>query len=488
VIFNRPVGEKMARKHARQGPGTVEKLADWSLSVRTDDIPDATMQQAKLLLLDTIGCGYAALDEPTSRAAIAAMAEVGGAPQCTVIGRTDKTSAPGAVLLNGALVRILDLNDYVNTKSGHTGGHPSDNIPVAFAAAELGAKIGNSTGRDLLAAIVVGYEVYGRLRDAMQDAPDWDGITVSGFAAPAMAARLMGLDRSALANALALSGARSPTPLVVRHGAISAAKSVANALIAQNAMQATILAQHGVTGPLDLFESSHGLGVLFPTLDHTLTAPLAADCHLMGCHVKTYPCLATGQSIVHAGLDIHRQTGGDIARLRDITVAIADTSSLRRQKDDAGRIDPRSREAADHSFNFLAAVAMVDGTFGLAQFDNERWNDAAVRDVMGRLSIICEAALNARAPGGFPCAIRAEGTDGKVYLAEVLDPPGFSRNGIDAVAVVDKFHAITAGRLPLAARERIVASVMALDRSGGVAEVTAALAAANTAYAQGIAS
>ena len=301
----------MAKKQTLHGPGTVEKLADWALSIRTDDIPQATLQQAKLLLLDTIGCGYAALDEEASRAVIATMAETGGAPQCTVIGSTNKTSAPGAVLLNGALVRILDLNDYANTKSGQIGGHPSDNIPVALAAAELSG----ASGRDVLAAIVVGYEIYGRLKNATDDAGDWDGIMVSGFAAPAMAARLMGLDRVTLANALALSGARAPTPLVVRHGAISAAKSVANALIAQNAMQATLLARHGMTGPLDLFENPHGLGSLFPKLDGSLTAPLARECFLMGCHVKAYPCLATGQSIVHAGLDIHRQVGGDAGRL-----------------------------------------------------------------------------------------------------------------------------------------------------------------------------
>ena len=231
---------------------------------------------------------------------------------------------------------------------------------------------------------------------------------------------------------------------MVRHGAISAAKSVANALIAQNGMQATLLARHGMTGPLDLFENPHGLGSLFPDLDGSLTAPLARECFLMGCHVKAYPCLATGQSIVHAGLDIHRQVGGDAGRLDHITVAIADTPSLHRQKDDPGRIDPTSREAADHSFNFLAAVAIVDGAFGLAQFDNERWNDADVRDVMGRLEIVCDASLNPRSPGGFPCAIRAKGTDGKDYVAEVLDPPGFSRHGLDADAVTDKFHAITA--------------------------------------------
>src|SRR5262249_25722790 len=177
----------MAKKQALQGPGTVEKLADWALAIRADDIPETTLHQAKLLLLDTIGCGYAALDEDTSRAVIAAMAETGGAPQCTVIGSMTKTGAPAAVLLNGALIRILDLNDYANTSSGQIGGHPSDNIPAALAAAELSG----ASGRDVLAAIVTGYEIYGRLKDAMDDNRDWDGIMVSGFAAPAMGARLM---------------------------------------------------------------------------------------------------------------------------------------------------------------------------------------------------------------------------------------------------------------------------------------------------------
>jgi 2-methylcitrate dehydratase PrpD len=122
---------------------------------------------------------------------------------------------------------------------------------------------------------------------------------------------------------------------------------------------------------------------------------------------------------------------------------------------------------------------MVDGAFGLAQFDNERWNDRTVRAVMSRLKIVCDATLNARSPGGFPCAIRAEGTDGKDYRTEVLDPPGFSRHGIAAEAVTAKFHAITANLLPHAARERLVASVMALEASPSVADMTAALMAAN---------
>jgi 2-methylcitrate dehydratase len=463
----------MATAANSQAPGAIEQLATWVLAQRTQDLPEAAITQAKVLMLDAIGCGYAAYEEEAAHAVLATLKDMGGAPQCTVIGNDTRTNAPNAVLVNGSLIRILDLNDYVNTKSGQIGGHPSDNIVVALAAAELSG----APGRDVLASIVVGYEIYGRLKELMDRNSDWDGVTVSGFVAPAMAGRLMGLGHTQLAQALALSGARSVTPAAVRQGDISAAKSVANALVAQNGMQATILAKHGLTGPLDLFENQFGLKTVFPGLNWIgpLTAPLTADSYIMSCHVKAYPCLATGQSIVAAGLALHAQINGEVDRLRKITVAIADTQSMRRQKDDPGRIDPKSREAADHSFNFLAAVAIADGDFGLAQFANERWNDPRVRAVMVKLEIVCDASLNPRSPGGFPCAMRAVGIDGKSYLAEVLDPPGFSRHGIDTDAVLKKFNAITAPHLNASARQRIIDAAMGLDKASSCADLTKAL-------------
>src|SRR5262249_55875443 len=153
----------MAKAPKARGPGAVEKLAEWILSIRTQDIPDAAINQAKLLLLDSIGCGYAAFEEEAAHAVLATLKDVGGAPQCTVIGSPTKTSAPNAVLVNGSLIRILDLNDYVNTRDGQIGGHPSDNIPVALAAGE----VAGANGRDVLAAIVVGYEIYCRLKEMM---------------------------------------------------------------------------------------------------------------------------------------------------------------------------------------------------------------------------------------------------------------------------------------------------------------------------------
>src|SRR5207253_11294496 len=135
------------------------------------------------------------------------------------------------------------------------------------------------------------------------------------------------------------------------------------------------------------------------------TEPLTPDSYIMSCHMKAFPCLATGQGIVAAGLGIHKQINGNVDQLKQITVAIADTPMLQRQKDDPGRVDPQSREAADHSFNFLAAVSMMDGKFAMAQYNNERWHDPKVRAVMSRLTVVCDASLNGSAPGAFPCRI-----------------------------------------------------------------------------------
>jgi 2-methylcitrate dehydratase len=470
----------MTKHVTPSGPGTIEQLAHWVLSVRTEDIPDTAVSQAKLLVLDTIGCGYAALEEDSARAVLATLDDLGGAPTCGVIGRTAKTSAPNAVLVNGALIRILDLNDYVNNRKGEIGGHPSDNIPVALAAGEMAG----ASGREMIAAIAVGYELFGRTKDLIARDSGWDGVTISGLVAPAMAGRLLKLDAATLAQALALSGARSATPLAVRHGAISAAKSFANALVAQNGMQATLLARHGVTGPLDLIESPYGLRPVFSNTEALaqLTAPWPDESYIMRAHIKAYPCLATGQAIVAAGLSLHAQVkgklGGDVSRLKAIRVAMADMPFLRRQKDDPGRIDPTSREAADHSFNFLAAVSLADGAFGLAQFDNERWNDKAVRAIMARLEITVDAALNARSPGSFPCRMEATCDDGSVLVADIPDPPGFSRHGLDADAVTAKFNSITAAHLTAHARERIITAALALDHSASCAELSWALASA----------
>jgi len=326
--------------------------------------------------------------------------------------------------------------------------------------------------------VVLGYEIFGRCKELMERDSAWDGVTVSGLAAPAMAGRLMGLDHGRLAHAIALSAARAATSTAVRFGDISAAKSIANALVAQNGMQAALLAERGITGPLDLFENPRGMREVFCKGDAAtaLTAPLPAESYIMAANVKAFPCLATGQSVVAAGIEMHRRLRGAVEGLSRFRLVIPDTPGLRRQKDDPGRIKPASREAADHSFNFLAAVALIDGEFGLAQFEGERWNDPKVCALMARLEIVNDSAWNRRAPDGYPCSLEVLTEDGREEMVEVPYPPGFSRGRLEAETVIKKFGALTAPHLAQRARDRIIEAVMALDESASCAELMAALA------------
>jgi 2-methylcitrate dehydratase len=456
---------------------TIAALAEWVLGIDGNALPLAATEQAKLLVLDTIGCAIAGSLEPAARAVLAVIDGLAGSPTCTVIGRPGKTDVLNAVLANGVLLRVLDLNDYVIGIAGgqpESGGHPSDNIPVALAIGEAR----RCPGRDILSTIIVGYELYARLQGLMNRRGDWDGVSVSGLVAAAMAGRLMQLDQLRLAHALALGAARAPAPAAVRSGKLSAAKSLANALVAQSGVQAALLAEQGVTGPLAILNQKRGLGHLFPLGDlvEVLTTPFPEPGAIMRANIKAYPCLATGQSAVAAALELYRRRDGVVSFSR-IEARMADYPILRDHLADPHRRHPMSREAADHSFHFAIAAALCDGSFGLAQFAGERWRDPHIIALMDRIEIHTDPAWNLRAPASYPCAIRASDADGEEYLVEVVSPPGFSRNGIAVEAVIEKFHAITAQVVVKPLRERIIDIVTRLDRCSDLADLWTALAA-----------
>jgi 2-methylcitrate dehydratase len=436
---------------------------------------NAAIKQAQLLLLDTIGCGLAARHEAVGEAVVKTVLASEASGPCAIIGDKRRTGMLGGVLANGALVRVLDLNDYIVGEANgepESAGHPSDNIPVALAVGSERRR----TGRDVLEAIVIGYELYARLQKSMDRGGNWDGVTASGVVAAAIAGRLLGLDAKRFAHALALGAARAATPWIVRSGHISAAKSIANALVAQSGVQAALLAEHGITGPLAILDDARGLADIFSRREEAKLTASVKESAILGAHVKAYPCINTGQAAVAAALKLYAMLKGKIADLARIDVAMADYKVTKRHQEDPERIRPRSREAADHSFPFVIAVALMDGAFGTAQFANNRWEDANVIALMGKIAMRRDKALNSRAPLAYPCSISATETSGRKHDVEVLYPPGFSRDGLDPSAVIEKFHAVNEAVLKRGERERIVDRVMELDQSPTTENLSAAIA------------
>jgi 2-methylcitrate dehydratase len=352
-------------KHTAQQT-TIGLLAQAIRSFDADSVSPVAIQQAKLLLLDTIGCGLAGRREPVAQAVLKAGSSAAGV--CAVIGRSARTNPLDAVLLNGALIRVLDLNDYIIGEAHgepESAGHPSDNIPVALAVGSARRRAGG----EILAAIVLGYELYARLQHAMDRGGQWDSVTASGLVAPAMAGWLMGLSEEQIAHALALGVAHAATPSIVRTGDISATKSLANALVAQSGVHAALLAEQGITGPLAILDDARGLRDIFARAEpSSLSAPFPPEGAIMRAHVKAYPCINTGQSAVAAALKLHASLGGNASSPARIEVTMADYKVTKRHQDDPERLHPVSREAADHSFTFIIAVALIDGRFGPEQF------------------------------------------------------------------------------------------------------------------------
>ena len=242
-------------------------------------------------------------------------------------------------------------------------------------------------------------------------------------------------------------------------------------MVAQSAVEATLLAERGVTGPIAILEHPRGVRSVFPNGDilETLIAPFPEQPYVMQSNVKAYPCVATGQSSAAAAIKIHGMLGGKIDTIKRIEIVMVDHHFVRDQQIDPSRARPRSRESADHSFQYITAVALADGTLGPAQYEDERWLDPKITALIDKMEMTTDPDLTGRAPRTYPSVVRVHDTSGKTYAVEQLFPPGYSQGGIAEADVLDKFRSIT-DSLTDDKRDRIIAAGLKFDRTADPAE------------------
>jgi 2-methylcitrate dehydratase len=392
---------------------------------------------------------------------------IGGNPDCTIIGSKRRMPVTSAVMLNGILIRELDLNDaYVGPGQM---GHPSDNRAVALSVGEKQ----RSSGLDVLASVIAGYELYCRIQDIIVGRGPWDHVTASALAAPAIAGRLLKLDADQLANAMALSAAQGNTLSAVRSGQLSNAKAMANAFVAYQGTLCTLLASRGTTGPLSIFEGKGGLDKAFLAgADlNLLMEPIRDRFRISDVSIKAYPCIGTSQAMVAGVIQVRAGVADPVKEIKQLEVRMADTPFVRGQVEDEDRRRPTSRETADHSFYYLAAAALMDGEMTQAQFEGERWMQPAMKSLMERMTIRTDASLNKYTPGSFPCVLQLTTVNGESRTVEVFYPKGHPKNRMSSAEVEGKFRGCTRAVLSEAQQTKIILLVQDLEKLSSVDEL-----------------
>jgi 2-methylcitrate dehydratase PrpD len=228
------------------------RLAAESCAVTYQALPEPVREVARQCVLDYLGCAIAGAADPLVGILLDETAEAGGAAQASVVGHSLRLPALSASLVNGAAGHALDYDD-VNIAMP---GHPSVAVlPGLLALAELKG----SSGRNVLAAFVAGYETACRVGAALSPGHYAQGFhstaTVGSFGAAAACARLLGLDAETTATALGIAGTQA-AGLKSQFGTMCKPFHAGKA--AQNGLLAARLAARGFSSRTDLMECVQG--------------------------------------------------------------------------------------------------------------------------------------------------------------------------------------------------------------------------------------
>lgn len=429
-------------------PATLaDRLADFALSTRFDDLPETVVVEAKRRLLDAFACGAGALHEPAPRAARRSALKVRGEPGAALIGG-GRSSPDWAAFANGVHVRYLDCNDtYLSLEPAH----PSDNWAAVMAAGEAAG----ADGRAWITAAAVAYEVQCRLCDAASvRARGWDHTTYGSLSTALAASKLLGLAHAEAVHALGIAGTTGTALRLTRAGELSMWKGCAFASAARNGVFAALLAGEGMTGPAPLFEGDMGFcqQVSGPLDLPKLGGPTAADWMLPKTSIKFVAAEYHSQSAVAAAFALRPQIG-DPSRIKGVEIATFRTA-VEIIGRDPEKWRPRTRETADHSLPYCTAVALLDGAVSAAQFTPDRLTDPALLDLVARTTVIEDPELTAGYPAGIPNRVTVTLDDGTALVKLVAFPPGHDKNPLSDEQLLEKFRGLT---LPALGSDRTAA-------------------------------
>lgn len=428
-------------------------LADFVNASRLDDLPHEIRLISRQHLLDTVGCCLAAVRLDSSRSLARYLLADGGEGQATAIGVRRRLPAAQAAFMNGLLARSLEFDDMAMPDL-----HPSGSIvPIVLALCEwCGAP-----GRDLLSAIAIGLELCLRLGRAGVDQATrmsrflqrgQDATAICGcIAGAAVAARLLGLDSSGIANAIGIAVSFASGSLEGNRSG-GTIKRFQSGWASKSAIQAAMLAKYGVEGPTQALEGRYGFYHCFVDgqFDETsLVEGLGHTWQISDLRFKPYP----SNYYTHTGIDAAlalRKKGLRVDEIVSAELAVA-TSMLHTVGEPLDRKQaPKSTYEAKFSAPYAVASALIGGSglgLGINDFSDEMLGDPARRTLMRKVSVIAAARCDSIFPDQAPSILSVRTANGKTLIEEAMINRGSAGRPLSDHELSTKFSENCAGGL-----------------------------------------
>lgn len=403
------------------GRRVTRELADWIAGMTTDAVPDIVLEEAGRSFADFLGESlFVGGTKPWGQAIAAFCAHDGGQqPEATIIATGQRTLAARAALANGTMALGFEFADF---------GSGSRPYPFAVTAPLALAESRHRSGEQLALAIVIGYEVMGRVFHATfsrdTPIPFYVPSVYGTVAGAAGCARLLGLSGHETNLALGLGcafaggtfqGHEEGTWQRSLNGGMAAERAVTAALLAQSGFHATELGLEGSQGFAQMFTG----GRLDPG---ALLDGLGESWFISSRWVKRYPMNTTLHAPVEALLKVMNQHHLHYSDIVEIDAA------WQRVEPFLAKRQVSTVVSAQASLPFALAVAAVRGRVGVDEFTEETVADPVVQGLISRTVVHQDEDLYRKVAGTMPGRVTVRTLDGRELTAEVLYPKGNPKN------------------------------------------------------------
>lgn len=421
--------------------GTIsQKYAEFAYSLVLNDIPREVVEKAKLHILDTMGIMLATHDLEEVRKVVNVVKALGGVGESSVIGHGFKTPAPSASLANATMAHSVDYDDT------HLGAIVHQSAVIVPTALAVGEKV-NASGKEILEAIIAGYEVNARLGLVAPGLFHLRGIhptsAIGVFGSAITAGKLLGLSVEELTSALGIAGSLSSGILQTIVEGVWV-KPLHPAFASHAGILAALIAKEGIKGPLRIFEGEHGLfnsylaGERF-SLEKAVEG-LGKYWETMNISIKPYPTCHESHSAIDIALILRSKYGITPDDVKEIVYYLPKVSIDLVAEPYEEKVRPRTPYGAKFSLPYIVIVALKKGWVGLWDFTAEAIRDEEVLRHTYKVRVIHEEKYDRYIKDGVgPARAKVVLNDGRVYEVEVIDHKGTPRNPMTKDDVIKKF-------------------------------------------------